>query len=109
MTHQEDNHSLSSFFTGFLIGGTAGAVISLMLAPQSGKETRDQIEQKGIEILNSAAESADKVVEQVRETGKQVSTDVRRKAGDLTRRGQEMIDEKLEQVSELLTGDNRGL
>jgi gas vesicle protein len=34
---------------GMLIGGLAGAVTMLLLAPQSGKDTRKQIQKKGFE------------------------------------------------------------
>ena len=30
------------FFKGFLIGGMIGAVVALLYAPQSGKETREE-------------------------------------------------------------------
>ena len=40
----------ASFFTGFLIGGVIGAASVLLLAQQSGEETRSQIRDKGIEL-----------------------------------------------------------
>lgn len=44
------------FFAGFATGGVIGASLALLLAPQSGKETRDQISDKGIELRDGAVE-----------------------------------------------------
>ena len=44
----------ASFFTGFLIGGLIGAATALILAPQSGEETRAQIRDKSIELKDKA-------------------------------------------------------
>ncbi|MFA6404293.1 MAG: YtxH domain-containing protein [Salinivirgaceae bacterium] len=37
---------LSKFITGLLAGAAVGGVIALLYAPQSGKETREQIKRK---------------------------------------------------------------
>jgi gas vesicle protein len=43
-----DNESdLGAFLAGFVIGGLAGAAAALIMAPQSGAETRAQIASKG--------------------------------------------------------------
>jgi gas vesicle protein len=41
---------------GILIGGLAGAVTMLLLAPQSGKDTRRQIRGKSIELRDRTSE-----------------------------------------------------
>jgi gas vesicle protein len=43
-----------SFFKGFIIGGTIGAIAAFLMAPQSGEETRTQIREKSIEIGQQA-------------------------------------------------------
>lgn len=45
-------NNILSVLVGTLIGGLAGAVTMLLLAPQSGKDTRMQIREKGIELRN---------------------------------------------------------
>lgn len=46
----------SAAVAGLVIGGLAGAGAALLFAPQSGKETRDQIQQKTVELRDQAAE-----------------------------------------------------
>ena len=38
--------SAGKFIAGFIVGGAVGAVIGILLAPQSGEETREQIGNK---------------------------------------------------------------
>jgi gas vesicle protein len=44
------------FFAGLIIGGLVGATLSLLLAPQSGEETRAQIRDKSLEFKGRAEE-----------------------------------------------------
>jgi gas vesicle protein len=39
-----------SFWSGFVLGGLAGAAWALLNAPQPGEETRLQIQQRGVEL-----------------------------------------------------------
>ena len=39
----------AEFFAGLVIGGLVGAALALLLAPQSGEETRAQIRDKSLE------------------------------------------------------------
>ena len=44
--------SVGKFFAGFLVGGAVGAIAGLLLAPQSGEETRDMIAQKSSDLYS---------------------------------------------------------
>jgi len=44
------------FFAGLVIGGLVGAALALLLAPQSGEETRAQIRDKSLEFKDRAEE-----------------------------------------------------
>ena len=44
------------FFAGLVTGGLVGAGLALLLAPQSGEETRSQIRAKSLELKEGAAE-----------------------------------------------------
>lgn len=49
----ENNGDLGAFLAGFVLGGLAGAAAALMMAPQSGAETRSQIVSKGDEVRHA--------------------------------------------------------
>jgi gas vesicle protein len=67
----------SALMFGFLAGGLAGASVALLLAPQSGKATRDAMRSKLRESADSARGLKDRVVhraEEIRdETGRRVA------------------------------------
>ena len=44
------------FVAGFLVGALAGAAAALLLAPQSGEETRVMLREKGIELGERAGD-----------------------------------------------------
>lgn len=55
-----DNSSeFGSFLAGFLIGGLVGAATALLLAPQSGEDTRNVIVTKSIELKDMAVNEAE--------------------------------------------------
>jgi gas vesicle protein len=55
-----DLSEVGTFFAGLLIGGLVGAAAALLLAPQSGEETRIMIKDKGIELKDRANEASEK-------------------------------------------------
>ena len=91
-----------SFLVGLLLGGLTGAVAMLLLAPQSGKETRDQIQQQGIELRDQTVKSVEGMVTQARGKARQITDDVREQAGELQQRGRDMLDERRGHLSETL-------
>ena len=46
----------AEFFAGLVIGGLVGAALALLLAPQSGEETRAQIRDKSLEYKDWSEE-----------------------------------------------------
>lgn len=55
----ERDNEFGAYFVGFLIGGLAGAAAALLLAPQTGEETRTYIRNKSIELKDKAVMTAD--------------------------------------------------
>ena len=49
----DNSNDLGAFLAGFVIGGLVGAATALILAPQSGEETRSQLAHKSNEMLQS--------------------------------------------------------
>jgi gas vesicle protein len=85
---------------GMLIGGLAGAVTMLLLAPQSGEDTRMQIQEKGIELRNRTNGIVEDVMAQVRSDRNKFTIEGRKKAKELMHQGQELMVEQLDRVAE---------
>ncbi len=97
---KDSGNNTKPVLAGLLLGGLAGAGAALLLAPQSGKETRTQIQQKTIELRDRAAETVDETMSQVKSKTHQITADVRHKAGELQQQGQELLVKQLDHVSE---------
>lgn len=89
-----------TLLVGMLVGALAGAVTMLLLAPQSGKKTRMQIQEKGIELRDRTTELVEDTLAQVRSKANEITTGGREKFEELKQHGQELAVEQLEHVSE---------
>jgi gas vesicle protein len=87
---------------GILVGGLAGAVTMLLLAPQSGKETRKQIQKKGVELRDRTAEIMEDTMAQVRSNAKKITVDGREAIKELAQQGQKLAVEQLDRVAEVV-------
>ena len=84
-----DRDDFSAFLVGFLIGGLTGAVVSLLLAPQSGEETRALLRDKAIELGDKASETA----EDAYARAEAAAADARSRADDLAKLARERAEE----------------
>ena len=89
-----DHDDFGAFLIGFVVGGVAGAVAALLLAPQTGEETRALIKDKSIELRDKAAEQAEMVASRANEFADQAKT----RATDLTNQAKTRGQEALETV-----------
>lgn len=96
------NNNASGVATGLLIGSMIGAITMLLLAPQSGKRTRVQIQQKGIELRDRAGELVEDTMSQARMERKKLTRSARHKVKEIMRLGQELVAEQLMHVSEVV-------
>jgi len=58
----------SEFLKGLLIGGLAGAILGILYAPKSGRETREEIGRKTEDLLAKAKEDYEKALEKSKKT-----------------------------------------
>ena len=86
-----DNEGFGAFLMGFVVGGVAGAVAALLLAPQSGEETRNLIKDKSIELRDQAAQQADVIAKKAGDV-----------ATDAKSRGKEFVDSAKTQSKEMV-------
>ncbi len=95
-TNQHKSHinRPGSFVAGAILGGLAGAGAMLLMAQQSGKKTRDQIELKSFELRDKASDAVDEVVAQTRDTARKITSDLRAKARDIQHSGEQMLAEQ---------------
>jgi gas vesicle protein len=84
----EHDSDLGAFLAGFLFGGLVGAGVALLLAPQSGEETREMIRERGIELKARAEQTAE---------------DFRKRAEESIKEGREQINEGVETARQRIT------
>jgi gas vesicle protein len=99
MEQQSDMKPLGGFIAGVLLGGLAGAVTLLLVAPQSGKDTRKLIQTKAIELRDKTSATVENVSGQVGNKAGQIKTSVSNKAMELTQQGKEMLARQLDRFS----------
>ena len=109
--NKENTHTSNAWnvLFGMLVGAIAGAVTMLLLAPQSGKETRKQIQKKGIELRDQTNELVDNTMAQVRTNADKVAVSGREKIKELTQQGQKIAVEKLEHASEVAQAGKKAI
>jgi gas vesicle protein len=110
-----DRDDFSAFLVGFLIGGLTGAVVSLLLAPQSGEETRALIRDKAIELGDKASETAEDAYARAeaaaadaRARADELAKLARERAEELQRRGQVIIEEQRTRIGTAIETARKG-
>ncbi len=101
-THAQENtvNQLGSFVAGLLVGGFSGAGAMLLLAPQSGKKTRTQIQKKGMALSKQTTEAVEHTLKQVRDKAHEITDEVHDQAETLGQRGQDVIDEQRDNLAQ---------
>lgn len=104
MVHDEQevehyNNSTWGVLLGVLVGGLAGALTMLLMAPQSGKDTRTQIQKKGIELRDRTSEMMQDTMGQMRLDRSKIVMGGRQKTQELLHQGQALAVEQLDRVS----------
>jgi gas vesicle protein len=57
--YKNTTNNTRNVLAGMVFGGLVGALTMLLLAPQSGKDTRRQFQEKGIELRDRTPKMAD--------------------------------------------------
>jgi len=104
-----DTQDLGAFLSGLIIGGLVGAAAALLLAPQSGEETRELIRDKSIELKDRAVETAEEArvkaeaaAAEARVRADKLTQDAKVKADELKARGQQFIEEQKTKAAEAI-------
>jgi gas vesicle protein len=103
INENQEYHSLTSntlnILIGMLIGCLAGALTMLLLAPQSGKDTRMQIQKKGVELRGRATGMLEDTMTQVRSNANKIASSARETIKELEPQGRKLAVEQLDRVS----------
>jgi len=100
--HAYDINNTKNVLVGLLIGGLAGAAAMLLFAPQSGKQTRSQIQLKSNQLRNRTTKMVKNAVAQVRFNTQGITAGVRGKAGELKQLGRDKLVKEMGPVSSAL-------
>lgn len=99
---KDDVFHLNVFLAGFLFlgallfGSLIGAGTMLLLAPQSGKKTRRQIQRKGRKVRKETAVTLHDGVNQIKDKTHQVTTRIQDQAEELQQHGQDVVEDQKE-------------
>ncbi|MCJ7695535.1 MAG: YtxH domain-containing protein [Anaerolineaceae bacterium] len=106
----EHNNDFGVFLIGFAVGALTGAAVSLLLAPQSGEETRRIIKEKTIELKDKAVETyeetkikAEKAYEDAMNKAEELAEATKEKAVELKQKGQVVIEEQREKLAKSIS------
>jgi len=104
-----EKNDFGVFLIGFAVGALTGAAVSLIMAPQSGEETRKMIKEKAIELKDKAVDTyeetkikAEKAYEDAKLKAEELTELTKQKATELKSKGQIVIDETREKVAETI-------
>jgi gas vesicle protein len=88
----------ASFFAGLVIGGLIGAALALLLAPQSGEETRAQIRDRSLEYKDRAEEGLFEARQRATEVGHRAQVQV----AALQEKGKEALEKGKQSAAEVI-------
>jgi gas vesicle protein len=98
MNMNDYESEVGSFLAGFVIGALVGAATALILAPQSGRATREKIagissdiRQAGYEQFDQVRSSAENATREYREKASSIVADTRERAQNLTDQAQDQM------------------
>jgi gas vesicle protein len=97
---QEMTGTTKHVLTGIIVGGLIGATAMMLLAPRSGEEMRAEIKDKALDLRDRTAESVKDTVSQVVSKAGHLKGGIKGKSQDIKQRGQDVLIERLDRVSE---------
>ena len=82
--------SAGKFLAGFIVGGAVGALAGLLLAPQSGEDTREMIAKTSTELYDKTEDS----LKEIKEKAEDVVEDLQKKGDELIAKVQSMLNKE---------------
>lgn len=88
--------SAGRFLAGVIVGGALGAIAGILLAPQSGEETREMLS----EASKDVAEKTDKTVKDIQDKAENVVSELQQKGDEIMGKIQDIINKQKNGSSE---------
>ena len=88
--------SVGKFFTGVVVGAAIGAIAGILLAPQSGEETREKLSN----MAKDVADKTDKTVKDIQEKADSIVSDMQEKGDEILGKIQDLINKQKEANTE---------
>lgn len=82
--------SAGKFLAGFIVGGAVGAIAGILLAPQSGEETREMLSDASKDVV----EKTDKTVKEIQDKADTVVSDLQQKGDEIMEKIQGLINKQ---------------
>ena len=107
-----ERDEFGAFLIGFVVGGLTGAITALLLAPQSGEETRTYIKEKSIELRDKATESvedayaqAEKAAIEAKARFDELAQTTKERAEEIQNKGKIMLEEQKAKMANTVSDD----
>ncbi len=98
-----------SLLAGLMIGGLVGAGTMLLLAPQSGRQTREEIQDGARDLRDRTTDTVRGAVSDARSRAQQLASDMRGRADDLQNQGKDIAIDQLDRVSSAAQAGKKAL
>lgn len=106
-----ERDEFGAFMVGFIVGGLTGAVAALLLAPQSGEETRTLIKERAIELKDKASDTFEDVYAEAEAAAlaaqnrlEKLVEIAKKRAEEIQRQGKVVLEEQKTKLGEALQG-----
>jgi gas vesicle protein len=111
-----DRSDFGTFLVGFIVGGLTGAAVALLLAPQSGEETRTIIKEKAIELKDKASETYDEVSDKAsviasdaKVKAEELKKEATKTVGEIKTKGQVVLEENKAKLTSRFSKKDKSL
>ncbi len=88
--------SVMKFFAGFAVGAALGALAGILLAPQSGAETREMIG----EVASDVAKRTEDTVKDIQRKADDIVSDMQAKGEEMINKIQDLIKKQKDELAQ---------
>jgi gas vesicle protein len=89
----------------FLLGGTIGALLAILYAPKSGRETRKDISRAARRVKRETVDLVDETIEGIND----FASDIKDKVSDIIEQGKELSDNAKKEIIKNLEHGQRAI